>query len=837
MPRDNCYINYTKGNSKSKNLEQFEKEIVRVRDELFEDGVKFDTNIDGQTAVSKKVFERAGTNQKRSTNKFVKQLSSFEAVSERIDEWKAKTKNIKDPKKKMNAFVSIVFNTNDTSTLPFEQMKHGNLRLLLADFFEKLRKIDGVGDDPMDYLIKNSNFADVMTEYNQFFKNTTANKSITKNVTAFRVAKELFDAQFKIGERMKGFGKNMLLHDLRLRPKWSNHKIKKMDKQQFINEIADALDPEVHGDVARRQELASTLYDNMSKPEGQWRKQGDISPQNLKADNWLFDADDTFGSFAFNDGNKLIAIMNKYADIDMRRQIQLQFEEMARESALVQFLGADYSRALDDLTAEVNKVGSTWRSQYALDYLRKHAQPEFIEHNVVASKMGGIRGYMASTKLGAATITALLDIPAFIFSGRQLFGLPFHKVVGAALRFGFKGSPAEYRQYAYYMVEGIDSLLGHMNDRFGHIGSGGAGAFEEGGSVLANWTFKWSGLNWWTEGRKHMAIGIYGKELGDLIKTKQNWKTLGPAFRQNLEKFGVTEKDWKGLIRKQPIDENGRFAILQVDELDFEFSYGKSSLRQKMSAAFNDVASTMVMTPGDFDIGIGAFFNKPGSAGEQVAKTVLQFKTHPISYTRKIIARSFKKAGGMNAEFIANMAFLTTNMMLMAVVVTQLKEFLRGNQPRNWNDGNLWIRAAEQSGALGLWTDVLMQLGGGSLLSQFTDEPESKWVSDQQKASQLLGPFISDILKLSDTPIDITRILLDGDWSKLVPQTTQTLTSYVPFQNIWYAQMLKRWLIHDTLKEWLDPKGYKKQKKRMKKKAKDNRWGGKPNNIFHQLIE
>ena len=49
--------------------------------------------------------------------------------------------------------------------------------------------------------------------------------------------------------------------------------------------------------------------------------------------------------------------------------------------------------------------------------------------------------------------------------------------------------------------------------------------------------------------------------------------------------------------------------------------------------------------------------------------------------------------------------------------------------------------------------------------------------------------------------------------------------------------MLKRWLIHDTLKEWLDPKGYKKQKKRMKKKAKDNRWGGKPNNIFHQLIE
>ena len=60
----------------------------------------------------------------------------------------------------------------------------------LGDFLERTRKILD-DEDPIDYLNKRENYADVMTEYNQFFKDPNNANSVTKNTKAFNVAKEL----------------------------------------------------------------------------------------------------------------------------------------------------------------------------------------------------------------------------------------------------------------------------------------------------------------------------------------------------------------------------------------------------------------------------------------------------------------------------------------------------------------------------------------------------------------------------------------------------------------------------------------------------------------------
>lgn len=827
---EKCFINYrnkTKNSWKQKDLESF---VDKTREELAFEGKSFDTNVDGDLAVWKKIEQTIGSEQKRATQNMMRRLSTNEAINERLDEFRRITKNLKDPKKLINKFVSMVFNTNDTRTLPFEMMRKTNFKNMFGDFLQRVSK-QIEGEDAVRYLKDKKNFGQVMTEYNQFYKNPNAVKSITGNTRAFRVAKELFDAQFKVAELKRSFGHNTLLGDLRLRPKWSFFRIKKANEEEFISRIANALDDEVHGSIDRRRGLAKNLYDNMSNPEGKWREQGDLEYQNLDADNWI-DPADRKPAFAFKDGDALMGIVNDYADVDMRRQLQLQFDEMARETALVQFLGADYKRGLNELFEEMDeqlgrlapksKLLNDYRA--ARTYLEKFVSPEHLEHNMGASYMTGVRGFMASSKLGSAVITALMDIPAFIYSGKHLFGLPTHKLIGSIFGWGYKGAPQDYAKYAEYMLEGVDSYLGHIADRFGHIGSGAGGAFEEAGSIWANRVFKWSGLNFWTEGRKAMATGIYGKELGNLIKSKIKWDDIRPTFRQNLEKFGINKKDWNNLTTKQPLDANGRLDIFQVEEWDFEFSYGKSSLRQRLSATFNDAVDTMVMTPGDYDIAAGALFADPGTAGEQVFKTMFQFKSHPIAYTRKIIWRSGKQANN-KIEFLTNMSILTTEMMLMGVVVVQLKDFLRGNQPRNWDDGNLWIRAAEQSGALGLISDTLLQFGGSQKLSQwFTDEPESAFVSRSQKASQLLGPFLSDINKLTDGGKSMS------DFSLMLAE------SFLPFQNVWWAAMFKRWLIHDYIKQRTDKKSYRRQQKKLKKIARDNRIDGKPNNIIYDTI-
>jgi len=829
-----CFLDYRK-KLQGRGLKQqdLEREINKIRDELAQEGKTFTTPEDGQLAVFKRLEEKTARSQKQATADLLKVLSSDEATIERLDELARITQDLDPTNKKgiLKRFVGMVFNTNETRTLPFEQIKKTRLKNTLGDFLSRVRRVLD-DEDPIDYLSKRENYADVMTEYNEFFKNPNNANSVTKNTTAYRVAKEFFDTQFKVVEQRRANGVTTLLQDFRLRPKWSHRKIKNANKEEFIDEIAQALDPDVHGDIARRRVEAQKLYDNMSDPLGRWRDQGDADYQNIRADEQWINIEGRRGTFAFKDGKKLADISEKYGDMDLRRQMLLQFEEMSREDALIQFLGADYKRALRELESQVKKeLGTSAEARAAFSYLKNFAEPENLEHNSFASWLTSARGYIASTKLGGATITALMDIPAMIFSGKHLFGLSGTRLIGSIFQYGYKGAPQDYKKYAEYMLEGVDTYLSHMNSRFGVIGSGISGQAEEMGASFAEKVFKYSGLNWWTEGRKAMALGIYGKELGNQIKNRVAWESLGKPFRQQLEKFGIKQDDWATLTKKQPLDKNGRVDIFQIDEMDFEMSYGRASLRQKVSAAFNDAVDTMIMTPGDYDVAVSSFFADPKDYHTQIFKTVTQFKAHPISYTRKVLGRMLKTQS--KTELATNITILTTEMVLMGMAVTQLKEILAGNQPRRLDDANLWIRAAEQSGALGLISDLTLEFGGAQLLSQLTDEPAGYFAS-REKATALMGPLLSEIMNATDS-IGNASLSWD-DWVKNADDTTKGLLNFVPGQNIWYLQMFKRMLIHDYIKQRTDPVGYRRSQRRLKKIAKDNRIGGEMNNPIKRVI-
>ena len=836
---DKCYIDYrNRSTTKSWKQEDLEREVLKIREELALEGKTFDSTIDQDLAVNKKFEERVNNTQKNSTQKMMKKLSTFDAISRitnTIDDLKGKVPH----KTLMNRIVGMVFNTNDTKgLLPFEQMMKSNEKLFLGDFFRKVRDVLD-GRDPVDYLKDKKNLGQVMTEYNEFFKNPNNTQSVTKNVEAFAVARELFDSQFKIAEMKKSNGFNSLISDLRLKPKWSIAEFKKIkakgQKQQFVDEIANALDDKVHGDLARRQQLADDLFEGMLKDNADWRTIGDTSPRNIEVDNHI-PVEDRKPTFAFKDGDAMVELMQKYSDNDLNIDIMRQFREMSRETALVQFFGADYKAGFEQFRRIIEDLTPTKNAKAAIGYMANKVSPVHLEHNTASSILAGIRGFQASTKLGSATVTALMDINNFNHAGKSLFGLPMHKTLGSFFQYTFKGAPEDFRKYAEYMLEGVDTYLGNIGDRFGHIGSSGAGKFEEAGSMTANALYKVSLLNWWTEGRKAMATGIYGKELGNLIKGNKAWDKMNPKFKQQLEKFGISKKDWNGLLKNQPLDQNGRLDIFKVQELDFEFSYGKSSLRQKLSAAFNDVVDTMVMTPSDFDIAITSFFNEPGTWGSEIAKTMLQFKSHPISYTRKVVWRMKKSQSKL--EFAQNLTLMATHMTLMGTAVVMLKDYLKGRAPRNpFKDANIWIRGAEMSGAIGLFTDIPMQFIGAPLLSKLTDEPTPGFISESEKASQVLGPFLGDILNIMALPEDVMTKLVKGDGKELVSQTTAQLMNYVPFQNLWWAQMFVRQVKHEYLNQWFNPRKYRRQEKKLKKVSRDNTISGKPYNFFYESMK
>ena len=829
---DQCFINY-KGTSTvtvpydQTKLRQVEEQI---KSELQAEGKSFN-DID---AVSEKITEMISKTQKKQTQKMLKQMDTFNKMSEVVNVAETMKKQGVDDKTILQRLVGMVYDNYDTKGgTPFEHLLNYEKSIPLGEFLQRAQKHIDEDIDIMDYLKNEKTLGPVLTEYNQFFKNPNATKSVTKNTQAFNVAKELFDAQFKLNEVVKLSGKNRLVNDLRLRPKWSIHKIKKNNKQQFVDEISNALDPEVHGDIARRRQLADDLFENMSN-EGHWREQGDMEPVNLDKNNWI-PSEDRAPTYAFGDGDAMTQIIKKYTDSDLGTALQLQFNEMAREKALIQFLGGDFANGLEQFESIMKKYGSTMSSKDSITYLKQLVDPQIIETSGFASTGRTIRNVQASSKLGAAVITALMDIPNMLFSGKHIFGLSTPKLLASIFRYGYKGAPQEYTKYAEAMLMGCDTYMNNIGDRFGHIGQGVAGASEDLTSKLANWTFKASGLNFWTEGRRAMALGMYGKELGNLVSAKADFNSISKPFKRQLDKYGVSEKEWKELLRQQPLDSNGRLDIHNIKQMDWETSYGKTSLKQKIVAAMRDVQDTMVMTPGAYDVAAGRLFAEPGTWGAEVIKTLFQFKSHPISYTRKVLYRTVKNSDS-KTEAYAKMTLLGAEMMLMGIAVVQLKEIVKGNQPRKI-DGNFLIRAAEQSGAYGLFSDSLLQVAGGSMiLSQFTDQPESSFMYQKSAVQQLLGPFISEVMRTVTNTGDLATRFRKDDWDGFFSESTNELLTYMPFQNIWFAQMFRRMLFNDYIKERTDPKGYRKQKNRLKKKAKENRVGGQDKNIVYRSI-
>ena len=134
----------------------------------------------------------------------------------------------------------MIYNTNDTTDIPLESIEKSLFKNSLGEFLAKTTK--QIGEDPINFIQNQKNFDDMLTEFFVFFRNPNNVTSVTKNVNAYKMAKEFFDAKYKLFERRKQSGDNNILLDQNIKVRWSQNKIKKVNKDEFVNEIAESLD-------------------------------------------------------------------------------------------------------------------------------------------------------------------------------------------------------------------------------------------------------------------------------------------------------------------------------------------------------------------------------------------------------------------------------------------------------------------------------------------------------------------------------------------------------------------------------------------------------------------
>ena len=125
----------------------------------------------------------------------------------------------------------MIYNTNDTADIPLESIEKSLFKNSLGEFLAKTQK--EIGEEPINFISKQENFDDMLTEFFTFFKNPNNVNSVTKNIKAFKMAKEFFDAKYKMFERRKQNGDNNILLEQNIRVRWHRTKLKTPTKMSL----------------------------------------------------------------------------------------------------------------------------------------------------------------------------------------------------------------------------------------------------------------------------------------------------------------------------------------------------------------------------------------------------------------------------------------------------------------------------------------------------------------------------------------------------------------------------------------------------------------------------
>lgn len=844
-----CFINFEKDSGKKLTRvvrEKITNDYRTVKKQVEIQGKKLDSEIgDGKVAVDNYIDKKYQTKSRQITEIGTRKLASDYKQDLRLNEIKQLIEDIqaREPKRSrikviQDAIAGSIFTTNRSRGMTYEGIRNALRRESIGSF---LRKLDEKGVDVVEIRKNEQLRNDIITELYEIYKNPVTTKSKTKNQQAFDTAKAFYEEQYKMVLKAGANGDSDLITNNRLRPKFMKKKVIK-NREQFIKDIEESLDPQVHGDQTQRQQLANDIFDQMSTDEPDWRAIG-AKQQQSEVSDLLGNLDQSTIArkpiLAFKDGESFTKIVKNYGANDVFDTMLGQFDDLARHTSLVQYLGPDYNKGLDVIRnfARENGVENKTVVAASLNYLTRQIRPSIDENNTWARTFTTFRNIMAASKLGGATLTALLDIPTMRNAAKNIYGVHKGGMLSVMFGEGLKGTGKQRKQTAKYLGIGLEGLLGQMQERFNLRGTTG-GAVEQGSSNLAFQVFKWSGLNAWTDGRKSMAANILLADLASSIKSKKSWNSLHPKMQNRLDRFGIKEKEWNDLLNSNAVRDDV-LDVYSIPETTADFQQGRTSLRQKLVSFVDDGVNTMVLTPSQLDIEATSLFIDSATIGGQVLKSMIQFKAHPISFFRKQILATGQY--GTTTDKIASIASMTAYLMTMSALVVQLKEIAAGKQPKDLFDPNTIVRVVEQAGVAGIVSDAFLTLGGSDVLQAiFGGEVNNYYGSD--KAMTLLGPTLGDFLKTTGVIGSLTISGIEAitgkeefDYKELSDLTQQALTM-VPGQNLWWAKMLFRKYLFEAIHQTWDSKSYKRTQRRYKKQAKDQRLRGEYNNIIYNSL-
>ena len=437
------------------------------------------------------------------------------------------------------------------------------------------------------------------------------------------------------------------------------------------------------------------------------------------------------------------------------------------------------------------------------------------------------RNLMSASSLGSAVIAAIGDIQTkalwYRHGGENIF-----ESVARALRMNLEGmQSAEKKEVGRALGFYADKFLGEFHARFSE-GDADAGWLARNVNTL----FKISGLNAWTEAHK-AAAGLYlSNRMAENAGRK--FTELNPHYAATLKRAGL-ESRWDLIRQLATREADGHQYILPESARDLtdarleahlpeNLREGKrpsdaekaenfdtarqrsldrlrSDLELDLLGYIHDEVGYAVIEPDARTRAVMTQGLAPGTARGEAVRSVMQFKSFPISYMQRILGEQRWLRAADEGSFTAHaggLVFAAAVCAVMGYVSITARDLTRGRAPRDPMHLETVYAALMQGGGLGIFGDYFFgkvnRWGGGM-------------------AGTAAGPLGGRIFDLAES----ANLAFHGEGTAARDKALRLGMASLPYANLWWAKSALDYGMMFHIREWMSPGALARSERALRK--------------------
>jgi len=515
------------------------------------------------------------------------------------------------------------------------------------------------------------------------------------------------------------------------------------------------------------------------------------------ADNWI-KYQDSFG------GGDTFSIMMNHID-GMSRDVALLEILGPNPTSTVKFLKTqtqkqakeiDAAKGNDKQSAKLVSRHNKFDEMY--DYItgKSHAPV----NDTVARSFAGLGNLLTAAYLGSTSILAIATDPNFTRIAKRMAGMP---LLRSSMQKSFAmmtaGNMTKQQSIRMGLVAENWSSVAYGQSRYANDVLG-----PNVTEAISNVAMNISLLSPFTQaGRWAFGMEFMGF-IADNARTP--YAQLNTAFRQTLDRYGISADDWSKMASFEQYDFKGA-KFLRPDEMmetDRELAFKMLEMVQGMTNLAVPVASVRGRTAL-----VGG--TKAGTMIGEIARSFAMFKSFPVTfYMNNIKAAVYQKGARRKAGIAADLLITSTAMAALSI---QVREITKGRDPLPMDTQEFWGWALLSGGGFGILGDFL-----------FTDVNRFGGGLTETAAGARIG-FLNDLRKLT---IGNVMEFSQGKDTNIGKETVEFFGRNMPGASTWYLRLAIERTILDQLRLMSDPDAYRNfrriEKRRMREYDQEYWW-------------